>query len=28
MEHWHNNMKRCLSHLKWVYILDNYNFRF
>jgi hypothetical protein len=27
-KYWHNNMKRCLSHLKWVYILDSYNFRF
>lgn len=27
MNHWHNNIKRCLTHLKWVYIDDNYNFR-
>lgn len=28
MNHWHNNMKRCLTHLKWVYVQDDYNFRF
>ena len=28
MTHWHNNMKRCLSHLKWYYILDSYKFRY
>ncbi len=26
-DHWHNNVKRCLTHLKWVYVPDNYNFR-
>ena len=25
--HWHNNVKRCLTHLKWTYVPDNYNFR-
>jgi hypothetical protein len=28
MDNWHNNMKRCLSHLKWVYVDDYYKFRF
>lgn len=27
VNHWHNNVKRCLTHLKWVYVPDNYNFR-
>ncbi|MDD3145035.1 MAG: peptidoglycan DD-metalloendopeptidase family protein [Candidatus Gracilibacteria bacterium] len=26
-DHWHNNVKRCLTHLKGVYVPDNYNFR-
>lgn len=26
-EHWHNNVKRCMAHLKWVYVPDDYNFR-
>ena len=26
-DHWHNNVKRCLTHLKWVYVPDDYNFR-
>jgi len=25
--HWHNNVNKCLTHLKWVYVPDNYNFR-
>jgi murein DD-endopeptidase MepM/ murein hydrolase activator NlpD len=25
--HWHKNIKRCLSHIKWTFIDDNYNFR-
>jgi len=24
---WHNNIIKCMSHVKWVYIPDNYNFR-
>lgn len=27
VNHWHNNVKRCLTHLKWTYVPDNYNFR-
>ncbi|NVP17581.1 peptidoglycan DD-metalloendopeptidase family protein [Candidatus Gracilibacteria bacterium] len=27
VNHWHNNVKRCLTHLKGVYVPDNYNFR-
>ncbi|MDD2907570.1 MAG: peptidoglycan DD-metalloendopeptidase family protein [Candidatus Gracilibacteria bacterium] len=26
-DHWHNNVKRCLTHLKGVYVPDDYNFR-
>ena len=26
-ENWHNNIIKCMSHLKWVYIPDDYNFR-
>lgn len=25
--HWHNNVIKCMSALKWEYIKDNYNFR-
>lgn len=25
--HWHNNVKKCLTHLKWTYVPDDYNFR-
>jgi hypothetical protein len=24
---WHNNIMTCMSHIKWIYISDNYNFR-
>lgn len=24
---WHNNIIKCLSHLKWTYVPDDYNFR-
>lgn len=24
---WHNNIIKCMSHVKWAYIPDNYNFR-
>ena len=27
LNHWHNNMLRCISHVKGEYISDNYNFR-
>ncbi|MDR0772468.1 MAG: hypothetical protein LBF15_05645 [Candidatus Peribacteria bacterium] len=27
-QHWHNNMKRCLSHLKGFYVDDYYKFRY
>ena len=26
-DNWHNNIIKCLSHLKWTYVPDNYNFR-
>ncbi len=26
-ENWHNNIIKCLSHLKWTYVPDDYNFR-
>ncbi len=26
-DHWHNNIIKCLSHLKWTYVPDDYNFR-
>lgn len=26
-DHWHNNIIKCMSHIKWRYIPDNYNFR-
>ncbi len=26
-DNWHNNVIKCLSHLKWDYIPDDYNFR-
>lgn len=26
-DHWHNNIIKCMSHLKWEYIPDDYNFR-
>ena len=26
-DHWHNNIIKCMSHVKWVYIPDNYRFR-
>lgn len=25
--HWHNNVVRCLTHLKWTFVSDTYNFR-
>jgi hypothetical protein len=25
--HWHNNVTKCLTHLKWMYVPDDYNFR-
>ncbi len=25
--HWHNNIIKCMSHVKWRYVPDNYNFR-
>lgn len=24
---WHNNITKCMSHVKWEYVPDNYNFR-
>ena len=24
---WHNNITKCMSHVKWVYVPDGYNFR-
>ena len=26
-DHWHNNIITCMSHIKWKYIPDDYNFR-
>lgn len=26
-DNWHNNIIKCMSSLKWIYIPDNYNFR-
>ena len=26
-DHWHNNIIKCMSNIKWVYVPDNYNFR-
>ena len=26
-ENWHNNIIKCMSHLKWTYVSDSYNFR-
>ncbi len=26
-DNWHNNIIKCMSHLKWTYVPDNYNFR-
>ena len=26
-DHWHNNIVKCMSHVKWEYIPDDYNFR-
>lgn len=26
-KYWHKNVIKCMSHLKWTYIPDNYNFR-
>jgi murein DD-endopeptidase MepM/ murein hydrolase activator NlpD len=26
-DHWHNNIVKCMSHIKWTYIPDDYNFR-
>jgi hypothetical protein len=26
-DHWHNNIITCMSHIKWRYIPDDYNFR-
>lgn len=26
-DNWHNNIIKCMSHLKWTYIPDDYNFR-
>jgi len=26
-DNWHNNIVKCLSHLKWEYVPDDYNFR-
>jgi hypothetical protein len=26
-ENWHKNIITCMSHLKWDYVPDNYNFR-
>lgn len=26
-DHWHDNVTKCLTHLKWAYVPDTYNFR-
>jgi hypothetical protein len=26
-DHWHSNVVKCMSHIKWRYISDNYKFR-
>ena len=26
-DHWHNNIVKCMSHVKWEYVPDDYNFR-
>lgn len=26
-DHWHNNIIKCMSHIKWRYVPDDYNFR-
>ena len=26
-DNWHNNIIKCMSHLKWTYVPDDYNFR-
>ena len=26
-DHWHNNIIKCMSSIKWIYIPDDYNFR-
>ena len=26
-DYWHNNIIKCMSNIKWVYVPDNYNFR-
>ncbi len=26
-DHWHNNIIKCMSHVKWIYVADDYRFR-
>lgn len=26
-DHWHNNIIKCMSAIKWIYVPDNYKFR-
>jgi len=26
-DHWHNNIIKCMSHVKWIYVSDDYKFR-
>lgn len=27
INHWHNNVTKCMTHLKWTFVWDTYNFR-